>query len=120
MRLGILLCVLAAGAGGAQAAHGQGLGGQDFGGQDTGGQDTGGHNGGEWPPLPVIDCYCTDGSGVRVDLGETICLLVDGRAFLARCEMSLNNPMWRDQGADCLGAELSPGAKMEPRAPGGA
>ncbi len=59
------------------------------------------------PPLPVIECYCTDRSGTRVELGETICLAVDGRAFLARCEMSLNVPMWRDIGADCVGAGLA-------------
>ena len=55
----------------------------------------------------VIECYCTDTTGGRVDLGETICLMVDGRAFLARCEMSLNNPIWRDTGAACVGAGVS-------------
>lgn len=54
------------------------------------------------PGGTVIDCYCTDRSGARVDLGEVICLSVDGRNFLARCEMSLNNPMWRDTGESCL------------------
>ena len=39
------------------------------------------------PSQRVIDCYCTDRSGSRVELGETICLTVDGRAFLARCEI---------------------------------
>ena len=52
----------------------------------------------------VIECFCTDRSGARVELGETICLMVDGRAYLARCEMSLNNPMWRDTGSECVGA----------------
>lgn len=51
-----------------------------------------------------IDCYCTDRSGSRVELGQTICLIVDGRAYLARCEMSLNVPAWRDIGEDCVGA----------------
>lgn len=50
-----------------------------------------------WP-----DCYCTDKTGARVELGEVICLRVDGRDFQARCEMSLNNPMWRDTGQGCL------------------
>ncbi len=65
------------------------------------------------PPLPVIECFCTDRAGQRVDLGQMICLIVDGRAYLARCEMSLNSPMWRDTGSDCVGAGLSvptPGA----------
>lgn len=50
----------------------------------------------KWP-----ECYCTDTSGARVELGETICLTVDGRSFQARCEMMLNNPMWREVGSDC-------------------
>lgn len=56
------------------------------------------------PSLPGVECYCTDRSGSRVELGQTICLTVDGRAFLARCEMSLNVPMWRNTGDDCVGA----------------
>lgn len=63
----------------------------------------------------VIDCYCTDSSGGRVELGEEICLAVDGRAFMARCEMSLNNPMWRDTGTACLYSAL----RLERRAPPG-
>jgi len=58
------------------------------------------------PGGKVIDCYCTDSTGGRVELGEEICLMVDGRAFLARCEMSLTNPMWRDTGRPCLGSGL--------------
>nr|WP_228848923.1 hypothetical protein [Paenihalocynthiibacter styelae] len=56
----------------------------------------------------VIDCYCTDTSGARQELGEEICLYVDGRAFMARCEMSLNVPMWRDTGDLCLSSRLQP------------
>jgi hypothetical protein len=51
----------------------------------------------EWP-----DCYCTDKAGSRVELGENICLTVDGRSYTARCEMSLNVPMWREVGPECL------------------
>jgi hypothetical protein len=51
----------------------------------------------KWP-----ECYCTDKAGARVELGEVICLYVDGRTFEARCEMSLNNPMWRETGGSCL------------------
>jgi len=50
-----------------------------------------------WP-----DCYCTDGSGVRVEMGDTSCLSVGGRKYLARCEMSLNNPMWREISESCV------------------
>ena len=54
----------------------------------------------EWP-----DCYCTDSAGTRVELGQTICMYVDGRSFTARCEMSLNNPMWREVEDSCMTSE---------------
>ncbi|MCB1336326.1 MAG: hypothetical protein KDK10_02325 [Maritimibacter sp.] len=69
---------------------------------------------GEYTPMPGVECYCTDSVGARVEMGETICLSVGGRNFLARCEMSLNVPMWRDIGSDCLGAGLLRG--LEPSA----
>ncbi|MEM7074355.1 MAG: hypothetical protein AAGA28_02500 [Pseudomonadota bacterium] len=50
----------------------------------------------------TIECYCTDRSGARVELGETICMQVDGRQFMAQCQMSLNNPMWREVSPGCL------------------
>lgn len=61
-----------------------------------------------WP-----DCYCTDKTGTRIELGEVICLHVDGRSFNARCEMSLNNPMWREIGGGCLSSHnrFHPGIK---------
>lgn len=54
----------------------------------------------------TIDCYCTDRSGARIELGETICLQVDGRMFMAQCQMSLNVPMWREIGNGCLSGSL--------------
>ena len=68
------------------------------------------------------DCYCTDRAGKRVELGDSICLVVDGRTFLARCEMSLNNPIWRELSDGCLTSGLkergmlpsSPAAFLEP------
>jgi|AVFP01.1.fsa_nt_gi hypothetical protein len=47
-------------------------------------------------------CYCTGSRGERVELGETVCLTVGGRSFLALCDMSLNNPAWRDTGQPCV------------------
>ncbi|MEM1235653.1 MAG: hypothetical protein AAGI10_01700 [Pseudomonadota bacterium] len=44
----------------------------------------------------TVDCYCTDSTGSRIELGQTICLDVGGRMFTAQCQMSLNNPMWRE------------------------
>ncbi len=49
-----------------------------------------------------VDCYCTDATGGRVELGESVCLFVNGRHFVALCDMSLNNPAWRDTGVDCV------------------
>lgn len=50
----------------------------------------------------VIECFCTDKLGARVELGDVICLHVDGRSYSARCEMMLNNPMWREIGPNCV------------------
>ena len=58
------------------------------------------------PKGKVIDCYCTDKTGSRVELGETICLQVDGRMFMAQCQMSLNVPMWRETQKGCLSSRL--------------
>jgi hypothetical protein len=38
--------------------------------------------------------YCSD-RGHRFEMGELSCLRVDGRVFLARCGMLLNNPAWQ-------------------------
>lgn len=58
------------------------------------------------PGGKVIDCYCTDRTGSRVELGQTICLQVDGRMFMAQCQMSLNVPMWREVQKGCLSSRL--------------
>jgi hypothetical protein len=54
----------------------------------------------------IIDCYCTDSSGGRIELGDSICLQVDGKMFMAQCQMSLNVPMWRKISDGCLSSEL--------------
>lgn len=53
-----------------------------------------------------IDCFCTDKGGQRIEVGETICLQVDGRMFMAQCQMSLNVPMWREVATGCLSSSL--------------
>lgn len=50
----------------------------------------------------VQDCYCTDKQGKRIELGQHICMQVDGRLFLAQCQMSLNVPMWREIQSNCV------------------
>ncbi|MCK0166066.1 hypothetical protein MWU52_00725 [Jannaschia sp. S6380] len=54
------------------------------------------------PSGRTVDCYCTDSQGGRVEMGERTCLSVGGRVFMARCDMSLNVPIWRDTGESCV------------------
>ncbi|WP_310794418.1 hypothetical protein [Roseovarius sp. SCSIO 43702] len=54
----------------------------------------------------TIDCYCTDSTGGRQELGDMICLHVDGKMFMAQCQMSLNVPMWRKISDGCLSSAL--------------
>ena len=56
-----------------------------------------------WP-----DCYCTDKAGTRQELGTVLCLSVGGRSFMARCEMALNNPFWREVEDSCLFSDALP------------
>ena len=65
-----------------------------------------------WP-----DCYCVNRGGVRHELGELVCLYVDGRSFLARCEMSLNNPSWREIADFCPAANLTTTPELPRSAP---
>lgn len=59
-----------------------------------------------YPSGKPVDCYCTDKQRNRVELGQTICLDVDGRMFMAQCQMSLNVPMWREVQEGCLSSSL--------------
>lgn len=61
-----------------------------------------------------IDCFCTDTQGSRVELGEFICLEVGGRLFIAQCQMSQNNPMWREVSSGCFSSELRGGQSRNP------
>jgi hypothetical protein len=54
------------------------------------------------PSGKTVECYCTDSQRNRIELGETICMQVDGRMFMAQCQMSLNVPMWREVQQGCL------------------
>ena len=58
------------------------------------------------PSGKTVDCYCTDSQRNRIELGETICMQVDGRMFMAQCQMSLNVPMWREVQPGCLSSSL--------------
>ncbi|MEM9870318.1 MAG: hypothetical protein AAF822_03610 [Pseudomonadota bacterium] len=61
------------------------------------------------PSGKTVECYCTDRGGSRIELGQTICMQVDGRLFMAQCQMSLNSPMWREVEEGCLSSSLGSG-----------
>jgi len=56
----------------------------------------------------AYDYYCTGSDGSRYELGEVVCLLNNScsRSWLAKCDMSLNNPMWRKVQDGCPAATL--------------
>jgi len=65
-------------------------------------QGAGGYN----PPKPkegfrYPECFCTDKEGKRVEIGQTTCLSVGSQQFTARCEMVLNNPIWKRVSDGC-------------------
>ncbi|MEO1316848.1 MAG: hypothetical protein AAFW01_09730 [Pseudomonadota bacterium] len=49
------------------------------------------------------DCYCTDSTGGRVEVGELACLRIGGREVTSRCEEADNLTIWRHQGEGCFG-----------------
>ena len=61
------------------------------------------------PPPKPIELYCTDGEGRRVELGGTTCIRASCLTWPARCEMSLNNVMWRKLQDGCPGVSLHGG-----------
>ncbi|HDZ81434.1 MAG TPA: hypothetical protein ENH56_09365 [Roseobacter sp.] len=63
-----------------------------------------------YPDGRPVNCYCTDRSGNRIELGQTVCLNINGRSFMAQCQMSLNVPMWREiqSGCQTLSSKLKP------------
>lgn len=52
------------------------------------------------PGFSYPEYYCTN-RGVRVEVEETACLTVGQKSFVAKCDISLNNPMWRPTGEMC-------------------
>lgn len=59
-----------------------------------------------------IPCTCRDSHGGVRELGQEVCLVVDGRAFMARCEMALNVTTWRDTGMGCASSGLEGGGEV--------
>jgi hypothetical protein len=54
----------------------------------------------------TVDCYCTDTTGSRIEIGEMTCLHVDGKTFMAQCRMALNVPIWRKVSDGCVMSSL--------------
>jgi hypothetical protein len=52
------------------------------------------------PEADAHMCQCRN-RGVMFDLGQTSCLHVDGRSYLARCEMKLNVSSWTEVEDGC-------------------
>lgn len=52
------------------------------------------------PATARADCACV-ANGETFQQGETTCLRVDGRSWLARCGKVLNNSSWERLGEGC-------------------
>jgi len=68
------------------------------------------------PGYEVPAHYCRDGEGNRRELGEVICVTASCQTWMARCEQSLNNTIWRKVSEGCPAAALeapSPTARLK-------
>lgn len=52
-------------------------------------------------------CTCRAGDGSKHELGQTVCIRVGGKPYLARCETSLNVTTWHKIQDGCPEASLS-------------
>lgn len=50
---------------------------------------------------PKVDCQCRRPGGVKADLGEQICIQRGGRMVTMRCELALNNTIWKQIAEGC-------------------
>lgn len=70
------------------------------------------------PAIKPSQTYCTDGKGQPVELGGVICIRAGCQTWLARCDTSLNNVIWRKIQNGCPGVSLTPAPQTPaPRAP---
>ncbi|TCL70590.1 hypothetical protein [Rhizobium sp. BK251] len=54
-----------------------------------------------FPVAADPDCTCTNRDGGEFHVGQVTCLDVDGKRYLARCEMVLNVTSWKKVGSEC-------------------
>ena len=66
-----------------------------------------------YPPMPGVEYYCTDATGARREIGDVICITASCQVWVARCEVSLNNPTWRKLSDGCPGVSAKPMGVME-------
>lgn len=50
---------------------------------------------------PKVDCQCRRPGGVKADLGEQMCARRGGRMVTLRCELALNNTIWKEISEGC-------------------
>lgn len=53
------------------------------------------------------DCYCKNRDGKQHAIGEVACVTVDGKSYLAQCEMNLNVPSWAKLQEGCAVTQRS-------------
>jgi hypothetical protein len=58
-------------------------------------------------PHPHFHCTCRQRDGSHFELGQITCIRVDGKAYLARCEMFQNLTTWQKIQDGCPIARLS-------------
>lgn len=50
--------------------------------------------------------HCRDGNGQRREIGEVICITASCLTWMAKCELALNNAIWRKTQEGCPTAGL--------------
>ncbi|AVA21205.1 hypothetical protein QA648_05255 [Rhizobium sp. CB3171] len=60
------------------------------------------------PALAGQDCYCKNVDGKQHAIGEVACMTVNGKSYLAQCEMNLNVTSWLKLQDGCPITERSP------------
>ena len=59
-----------------------------------------------YPSLPGVEHYCLDSNGTRFELGQVICVTASCQTWMARCDKSLNNTIWRKMSDGCPSVSL--------------
>jgi hypothetical protein len=54
----------------------------------------------------TADAHCRDARGQRHELGEVICITASCLTWMAKCELALNNAIWRKTQEGCPSASL--------------